>query len=61
MRMIRWTYDVSLKDRLRSDELGGRLNLESIGRCVQNLCQPAFSNSGYHFVIADGFRVTVVT
>ena len=28
--------NVSLKDRLRSDELWGRLNLESIGRCVQN-------------------------
>ena len=28
--------NVSLKDRLRSDELRGRLNLESIGRCVQN-------------------------
>ena len=28
--------NVSFKDRLRSDELRGRLNLESIGRCVQN-------------------------
>ena len=28
--------NVSLKNRLRSDELRGRLNLESIGRCVQN-------------------------
>ena len=28
--------NVSLKDRLRSDELRGRLNLESIGKCVQN-------------------------
>ena len=36
MRMIRWMCNVSLKDRLRSDELRGRLNLESIGRCVQN-------------------------
>ena len=34
MRMIQWMCNVSLKDRLRSDEL--RLNLESIGRCVQN-------------------------
>ena len=36
MRMIQWMCNVSLKDRLRSDELRGRLNLESIGRCVQN-------------------------
>ena len=36
MRMIRWMCNVSLKNRLRSDELRGRLNLESIGRCVQN-------------------------
>ena len=28
--------NVSLMDRLRSDEIRGRLNLESIGRCVQN-------------------------
>ena len=28
--------NVSLKDRLRSDGLRGGLNLESIGRCVQN-------------------------
>ena len=36
IRMIRWMYNVSLKDQLRSDELRGRLNLDSIGRCVQN-------------------------
>ena len=36
MRMIQWMCNVSLKDRLRSDELRGGLNLESIGRCVQN-------------------------
>ena len=29
--------NVSLKDRFRSDEFRGRLNLESIGRCVQNM------------------------
>ena len=32
MRMIRWMCNVSLKNRLRSDELRVRLNLESIGR-----------------------------
>ena len=36
MRMIWWMCNVSLKDRLTSDELRGRLNLESIWRCVQN-------------------------
>ena len=36
MQMIRWMCNVSLKDRLRYDEFRGRLNLESIGRCVQN-------------------------
>ena len=36
MWMIQWMCNVSLKNRLRSDELRGRLNLESIGRCVQN-------------------------
>ncbi|KAK3896219.1 hypothetical protein Pcinc_000141 [Petrolisthes cinctipes] len=32
MRMIRWMCNVSLKNRLRSEELRGRLNLDSIGR-----------------------------
>ena len=37
MQMIRWMCNISLKDRLRSYELRGRLNLESIGTCVSGL------------------------
>ena len=36
MRMMRWMCNVSLKGRLKSDELRARLNLESIRRCVPN-------------------------
>lgn len=36
MRMIQWMCKVSLKNMLRSDDLRGGLNLDSIRRCVQN-------------------------
>ena len=36
MRMIRWMCNVSVKDRLSSKELRKRLNLDSIGSCMQN-------------------------
>ena len=44
MRMIQWMCNVSLKDRLRSDELRGRLNLESTGRCKKKLSLTEFQN-----------------
>ena len=36
MRMIRWMCNVSLKDRVSSEELRRRLWLESITTCIQN-------------------------
>ena len=36
MRMIRWMCNVSLKDRVSSEELRRRLRLESISTCLQN-------------------------